>query len=224
MSVPEAAAALGSDERSVRSMAARGEIDAIKRGGAWWIDGRSVDRRRRQQPGRGRPLSPVMAWAVLLVASGADPAAVARGDYQARRAREWVAGHPLADSAAALRRRARREAFDIHFSELPRIAAREDLSPTGISAAADVGLRGGGDDLELYAPAGGRDSIVADHALEPGDGPLLIRWMPDDLWAAVRAAVSPRSRVAPRAAVLVDLLEHDDPRARREAARALSHA
>jgi hypothetical protein len=27
---------------------------------------------------------------------------------------------------------------------------------------------------------------------------------------------------APRAAVLVDLLEHDDPRARREAARALA--
>lgn len=224
MSAPEAAAALGSDERSVRSMAARGEIDAIKRGGAWWIDGRSVDRRRRQQPGRGRPLSPVMAWAVLLVASGADPAAVARGDHQARRAREWVAGHPLADSAAALRRRARREAFDIHPSELPRVAAREDVMPTGISAAAEVGIHGGRGEVEVYAPAGRRAALVADHALEPGDGPLLIRWMTDDVWASVHAAVSSQPRVAPRAAVLVDLLEHDDPRARREAARTLSHA
>ena len=55
------------------------------------------------------------------------------------------------------------------------------------------------------------------HALEPGDGPVLMRWVPDELWPMVTGDV------APRAAVLVDLLEHDDPRARREAERALRH-
>jgi hypothetical protein len=39
--------------------------------------------------------------------------------------------------------------------------------------------------------------------------------VPDELWRAIAGDV------APRAAVLVDLLEHDDPRARREAAAAL---
>jgi hypothetical protein len=45
---------------------------------------------------------------------------------------------------------------------------------------------------------------------------LLIRWVPDAVWRVVGA------EVAPKAAVLVDLLEHDDPRARREAVRALA--
>jgi hypothetical protein len=45
---------------------------------------------------------------------------------------------------------------------------------------------------------------------------VLARWVPDELWPVVAA---PR---APHAAVLVDLLENDDPRARREAARALA--
>jgi hypothetical protein len=89
---------------------------------------------------------------------------------------------------------------------------------TGISAASAVGLHGGGDAVEVYATAGERDDILAEHALEPGDGPVLIRWVPDDLWPSVAADV------APRAAVLVDLLEHDDPRARREARKALERA
>jgi hypothetical protein len=42
-----------------------------------------------------------------------------------------------------------------------------------------------------------------------------MRWVPDELWPVAGAGV------APRAAVLVDLLEHDDPRVRREAADAL---
>jgi hypothetical protein len=46
-----------------------------------------------------------------------------------------------------------------------------------------------------------------------------VRWVPDALWPLLVAADGHR---APRAAGLVDLLESDDPRARREAARALS--
>jgi len=56
---------------------------------------------------------------------------------------------------------------------------------------------------------------VEEHALEHGDGPVLMRWVRDELWPVVAA------EIAPRAAVLVDLLEHDDPRARREAEREL---
>lgn len=86
---------------------------------------------------------------------------------------------------------------------------------TGISAASAVGLHGGGGDVEVYAREGKRDDLLADHALEPGHGAVLIRWISDDLWPSVSADV------APRAAVLLDLLEHDEPRARREARQAL---
>ena len=73
--------------------------------------------------------------------------------------------------------------------------------------------------MEFYAPAGRREAIVAEHALLGGPRAVTVRWVPDEVWAEVDAAAG---RVAPRAAVLVDLLESDDPRARREAARALA--
>lgn len=216
LNVSEAADVLGVDERAVRLMASSGELDAIKRGGAWWLSRPSVERRRRQQPGRGRPLSAPMAWSVLLLASDApDAAAAARQNHHVPRARRWLLTHPLADHVPRLRARAERESFDAHPSELSRLAARPDVMPTGISSAGAVGVHGGRGDVELYAPVGQRQAIVSEHMLEPGDGPVLIRWVPDDLWPSIEGAT------APRAAVLIDLLEHSDPRARREAARAL---
>jgi hypothetical protein len=71
----------------------------------------------------------------------------------------------------------------------------------------------------VYAPVGRRRAIVDDHALIPGSGPVRIRWVPDALWPLLTRN---GDRRAPRAAVLLDLLEGDEPRARREAARALS--
>jgi hypothetical protein len=218
ISVHEAAAALGVDERAVRLMASAGKIEAVKRGNAWWLDRRSVERRRRQHPGRGRPLSPPMAWSVLLLASGMRGQGEPVGqDHHPARARRWLDAHALAEHAWRLRARARRESFHAHPSELPRLAARPDVTRTGISAADIVGLHGGPSDVELYAPAGRRRDIVAEHALEPGEGPVLMRWVADELWPSVAGDM------APRAAVLVDLLEHDDSRARREAERALRH-
>jgi hypothetical protein len=216
MNVREAAEALGLEERAVRLMASAGQIEALKRGNAWWLDRRSVERRRRQQPGNGRPLSAPMAWWVLLIASGVPlPDRPAQKDHRPARAQRWLMSHSLADDAPRLRERARQERFDAHPSELPRLASRSDVMRTGISAASTVGIHGGPIEVELYAPTGVRARALDDHALEPGDGAVVIRWVADELWAIVG------SDIAPRAAVLVDLLENDDPRARREAERAL---
>jgi hypothetical protein len=157
-----------------------------------------------------------MAWSVLLAASGAPFASLARDDHHGARVRRWLAVHPLPREAPRLRGRAARERFDVHPSELPRILARADVMRTGISAGELVGLHGGSEEAEGYAPRSHRDRIIAEHALVPGDGPLLVRWVDEQVWRLIAADV------APRAAVLVDLLEHDDPRARREAARALA--
>jgi len=46
----------------------------------------------------------------------------------------------------------------------------------------------------------------------------VIRWVDDDVWPLLDEDGDGR---APRVAVLIDLLEHDDPRARRQAATAL---
>jgi excisionase family DNA binding protein len=217
LSIEEAAERLGRSPQAVRLMAASGELDAVKRGSGWWVDRHAVERRRREPPGPGRPLSPEMAWSVVLLASDApESARRAAGEaHQPSRARRWLRENSLPRHAPRLRARGRRESFDAHPAELARILKRDDVMPTGISMPEEVGLHGGANALEFYAPDSARAAIIDEHALEKGSGSVLARWVPDDVWAAVSA---PR---APRAAVLLDLLENDDPRARREAARAL---
>jgi len=215
--VEDAARRLGISKRAVTELAATGRLDALRRGNAWWLDVRSVERRERERPAGGRPLSPAMAWWVLLLASGSPGSELlASHAHHHSRAEGWLARHPLAEHAARLRARARREQFDAHPSELKRILARGDVLATGISAADSVGLHGGAASAELYAPESHRERICSAHALEPADGPVLVRWVADALWPAISA------ECAPRAAVLLDLLEHEDPRARREAARELA--
>jgi hypothetical protein len=87
---------------------------------------------------------------------------------------------------------------------------------TGVSAADEIGLHGASNAAEFYAPESARAAIVEEHALDEGDGGVLGRWVPDALWADIAA---PR---APHPVVLLDLLESDDPRARREAERAFA--
>jgi hypothetical protein len=218
LTVEEAAERLGRSPQAVRLMAVSGTLDAVKRGNGWWLDARAVERRRREPPGRGRPLSPAMAWSVLLLASGApDLAGRAAGEaHQPSRARRWLQNHSLPEHFPRLRARAIRESFEGHPAEVGRILERGDVMVTGISVGDLIGLHGGADVVEFYAPASIREALVDEHALDEGFGPVIARWVPDELWPVV---VAPR---APRAAVLVDLLENDDPRARREAARALA--
>lgn len=205
---------------AVRQRIGGGELPAVKFGRDWWVDEREVRRLARRQDGAGRPLSPAMAWAVLLLASGDESAAdrLARAPRYRARARQWLREHPLADHAARLRQRARRELFEAHASELARLRDRSGVLLTGTSAVDAVGLVGESQAVELYASAAQRDSIVEEHALLASAGDVTVRWVPDDVWRALDAA----GRVAPRAAVFVDLLESEDPRARREAARALA--
>ena len=86
---------------------------------------------------------------------------------------------------------------------------------TGISAAAEVGLHGGEGEVELYAPEDQRERLLAQHRLRARQGPVLVRWVSAGIWKHING------EVAPRVAVLLDLLEHDDHRARREAREAL---
>lgn len=221
ISVKEAANRLGVSADAVRKRISADGLRAQRRGREWWLDAREIDRIARHGPSRGRPLSPDMAWGVLLSASGDDESA-ARAVHNPRywsRLRSWLRGHPLAEHSSRLRARAEAEQFDAHPSELARILDRPDVLATGISAADAVGLLGGRSAVEVYAPAAHRDALIDEHALEAGPGPVRIRWVRDEIWPLLD---QDDDRRAPRAAVLIDLLEHDDPRARREAARALA--
>jgi excisionase family DNA binding protein len=220
LSVNEAARRLGVSPAAVRQRIVAGRLPATKRGRSWWLDERVVERHVRQPASSGRPLSPAMAWAIVLLASDDEEGAkrLARNERYPSRMRAWLEGHPLGEHASQLRSRAEVEDFAGHPSELERLLARPDFLATGVSAIDVVGLVGGVSGVEGYAPAGRRAQMLSEHALTPaGDGPIRIRWVSDELWPRVRRDDVPR---APRAAVLLDLLENDDPRARRESARA----
>jgi excisionase family DNA binding protein len=221
LSVREAAQRLGISPVAVRQHIAGGRLPAVKRGRDWWLDARAVERIRRQPARSGRPLSAPLAWAVLLLASDDQAAAdqVLRHPRYRSRAQAWLREQSLFEDAPRLRARAASEEFDAHPSELRRIAARPDVLRTGALAGGLVGLIGRSSAVEVYAPAGQREVIVREHALAPGSGPVRVRWVADDIWAALHPDEDHR---APRAAVLLDLLESDEPRARREAARALA--
>jgi excisionase family DNA binding protein len=218
--VGEAAERLGVSPRAVRLRIAGGGLPAVRLGRDWRVDEPEVARLVRRQSRAGRPLSPAMAWAVLLLASGDEHgsdrlAGVTR--YRAR-SRQWLREHPLLEHADALRGRARREVFEAHPSELPRLRDQPDILLTGVSAADLVGLLSEAQAVELYAPVAEREVIVAEHALLPGAGDVTVRWVPDEVWAALE----PVGGIAPLSAVLIDLLESEDPRARREAAHRLA--
>lgn len=221
LSVREAADRLGISPLAVRQHIAAGRLLADKHGRDWWLDQRAVERMARQRPASGRPLSPAMAWAVVLLSSGDEVAAreVAGRDRYWSRARAWLRDHRLAEHAPRLRSRAAMEDLDAHPSELQRIRRRPDVLATGISAADAVGLVGDPPAVEVYAPASQRQAIVEEHGLIPGAGPVRVRWVSNELWPQLDRD---GDRRAPRIAVLLDLLESDDPRARREAARALT--
>ncbi len=221
LSVNEAADRLGVSPAAIRQRIIAGRLPATKRGRSWWLDERVVERHVRQPASSGRPLSPSMAWAIVLLASGDEEGAkrLARSERYPSRMRAWLESHPLREHASQLRSRGEVEDFAGHPSELERLLARPDFLATGVSAIDVVGLVGGAPGVEGYAPAGHRAQMLSEHALTPvSDGPIRIRWLSDELWPRVRRD---DARRAPRAAVLLDLLESDDPRARRESARAL---
>jgi excisionase family DNA binding protein len=220
LTVLEAADRLGVSPAAVRHHIASGRLSAVKRGRSWWLDERLVERMARQSRSSGRALSPDMAWAVLLLASGDDGAAeqAAGRDRYWSRVRAWLRDHSLGEHAPRLRARAQEEQFDAHPSELERIRDRPDVLVTGASAGDAVGLIGSVSTVDVYAPISHRRAMVDDHALMPGAGPVRVRWVPDTVWPLLSRADGHR---APRAAVLLDLLESDEPRARREAARVL---
>lgn len=209
--VSDAAGRLGISEQRVRAMISAGAIEAEKAAGAWWIPVASLARLTTSPRQGGRPLSPASAWALLLLASG-EPA-----DWASSKVRWRMAGtlkeHGLAGTFGKLGRRAERHAHQAHSAELRRLAESDDLMLGGVSATGvyRLGLQGG-HDVEAYVAASAVEKIAKRHGLvTDGEPNVVLRAVPDDVWALVRRPV------APIAAVLADLAEHSDARARRVA-------
>jgi excisionase family DNA binding protein len=208
ISIPEAADVLQVSPSRVHALVAHGQVPAVKVGGRWLLERREVERRRRRGALTGRPFAPHNAWALLRLASGERLEGI---DPSVRsRMRKALANEGLEQLAPRLVRRGELRHFDAHPGEVPYIVRDPRFVASGASAAATHGLDVlPGNEADGYIRAGAVRKFVADHALQPGapGANLCLRLVRDEAWA-----FPADTRVAPLAAVALDLAEEADPR------------
>lgn len=212
VAVEEAARHLQVAPARIRALIASGGLQADKVGGRWLVEWESVLARERAQTAAGRPLSPRNAWALVLLASG--EALPPRFDPHARwRISRTLDHQSLVDLRSRLDQRAR-----VHYlwavpGELRALRAGDDVVPTGSSAAGELKLELlAPDAVDAYVPAARLAALANEHALEPvaaSRANVILRAVPDDAW------VLGGRRVAPRAAVALDLAGYPDSRSSR---------
>ncbi len=209
LSIPDAAQVLELSPSRVRAMAVHGQLDASKIGDRWLVERSAVEARRRKGGHSGRPFAPHNAWALLLLASGQT---VEEIDPSVRsRLRRAVRVDGLAKLAPRLVRRAESQHFDVHPGELRYLVENPAFLRTGISAAGEYGLDLlSGHEADGYVVASGLKRLIANHALSAAvahSGNVRVRLVPDKAWRHLADA-----KVAPTAAVAIDLAEDPDPR------------
>ena len=210
LSIAQAAEVLGLNESRVRALAARGDLRARKIGSRWLVDDASVRARRERGASEGRPFSPRVAWAYLLLLSGEPVAWLDAASRSRLRAR--LRHDPVARVLPRLRRRAEVRHYRAAASALALIESAADLVRSGVSAAGDYGasIRASGQ-LDGYLTSSRMRKIAYQAALEPVD--------PREANVVLRVSALPfvlRGRkIAPAGAVAADLLESVDQRTSR---------
>jgi excisionase family DNA binding protein len=208
LSIPEAAALLQLSPGRVHALVAGDQMQAVKVGGRWLIERNEVERRRRSEGLKGRPFAPHNAWALLRLASGEEVGGL---DPSVRsRLRKALAKEGLQQLAPRLARRGESRYFHAHRGEIPHVLEDPRFVASGANAAGAHGLDlVPGREADGYVPASAERKFVADHALMPAapGANVHLRVVPDAAWG-----FSAKARVAPLAAVALDLAEEADPR------------
>jgi hypothetical protein len=208
--VAEAARALGISDRRIRAMVRTGVLRGRRFAGRWIIHGADVERRGHEGSRPGRPLSPLNAWALLQrLSSGAWPPLPA---WERSRLQRKLGRRSVLSLADELRGRAQREHFRADPRILERLLGDHALVRSGVSAASEyhIDVRAPGV-VEGYVPRDRLGDLVYRYALrpaDPGDANVILR-------SVDPRVLLPGERIAPAAAVALDLLESPDPRSRR---------
>lgn len=211
LSVAEAAHVLKLDPSRVRVLVAGNQLPAVKIGRSWAIDSAAVSDRSMHAPGRGRPLAPVNAWALLFLASSEEADWLnPQGLWRLRRSLRLDG---LEGLRGRLKKRARVVDLRAHPGEIPYLLEDSRLVASGVSAAGAFGLDlVSGAEADGYISEEAIDGFVREHALRPAEvgerGNVRPRVVPVGAWRL-------DGRVAPKAAVALDLLEDPDPRSAR---------
>jgi excisionase family DNA binding protein len=210
MSVPEASAQLGVNDSRVRALLAAGQLAGEKLGGRWLVSQESVQMRLRLHQARGRQLRPANAWSALLLASGQRSQLGEQRDRA--RVLQLLDARGIGDLRSRLRDRASVQQFYAHPGVLPHLADADSLCLSGASAAGphDLGLVAG-EEVDAYVAHHDANTVSERFGLEPRNGGanVVLRVLASGL------ELPSSGRVAPLAAVAVDLAEQTERRAAR---------
>lgn len=194
LSLADASAILGVSSERVRQLVVAGDIPGVRFGNAWAVPRELVVARRHVSNRRGRPLSPQRVWEVI-----------ADGDVDLSNVSQYR------NRGEALR-------FEMSAADFEYLSRREGAMVSGDLAAIEFGellqAEGGGD---LYVSAELAEGIASLVAAVPSPlGDVVVRVVPDEVWSSAEALCVAGEdggrRLAPHAAVALDLMKSGDPR------------
>lgn len=188
ISLDDASSILGVSSERVRQLVVAGDLPGIRFGNAWAVRRAQVVARSQRPGRRGRPFGAARAWSLI------------------------EAGDVDLDAPQRYRNRGRVERVDLSRSDLAFLEAVDDAMVSGVEAAIAHGV-------QLPPAHSGADLYLSEKALASAPvafvanplGSVVLRLIPDDV-AQPSALVAGRRRLAPAAAVALDLLESEDPR------------
>lgn len=208
LTVAQVADRLGISVSRVNKLVRAGDLRSDHLGAITVIPEADVERRLSLRPGDGRRLTLPNAWGIIAMASG-ERAPWLSPDTRYR-LRRLLDKHGLPALRARLVERAVPYGFRAHPSVLGAIRDSEDLMLTGVAAAAELrlGLLAG-DAVDAYVAERALPGIVARHRLQESQDPNVVLRSVSSILPSW-----PPSRIAPKAAVALDLLEDADARSR----------
>ena len=216
--VAEAASRLGITVPRVLRLVHSGELAAAARvGNRWMIPQEEIALRLATGPARGRRYTAGAAWAILFLVAGLDAPWVTRQERW--RIRQVLSSSSVLDIRARLSARGRLRRFRVHPGLIAAVRDDPLLMLTGMTAGSELrlGLIGGGDRVDAYIDEPHLADVVARHHLRLSrDANVNLRVVSQIDWQW------PPARVAPLAAVALDLLDDPEPRAQQVGAQLLA--
>ena len=195
VSLADASQLLGVSSERVRQLVVAGDLPGVRFGNAWAVPRDSIDARRQVSNRRGRPLSARRAWE-----------AVAAGDVDL-------------SNVGRYRNRGEVHRYQMSVADLKFVSRQESVIVSGVAAAVSFGelLQAGPGESDLYLSASAHHQLGSLVAAVPDQlGGVAVRIVPDEDWVFVEGLSSGESeaghRLAPRAAVALDLMDSGDPR------------
>lgn len=195
LSLADASALLGVSPERVRQLVIAGDLPGVRFGNAWAVRRDSVDARRHASNRRGRPLS-------------------------ARRVWESIGSNDVdLSNVSRYRNRGEIHRYEMSAADRTFVSGHDRALVSGAVAAAGYGhlVQPDSGEADLYLAASRHEELASLVAAVPDQlGNVIVRVVPDELWSYVETIGSGQNeagqRLAPRAAVALDLTESGDPR------------